>query len=288
MKVDHCFILAAGFGTRMGLIGKELPKILWPVFEKTLLELQVEFAQKLGINSISFNLHYQADQVLKYRSENTKISMADVFYEEEVLDIGGGIHNFAKANGYQGNVLVLNADQFLMFDLAFLNSIKDNGQVATLFTKTVNKKDGYNKLLISDNLLKDIISNQDISEEKFQTYSGCSIINLTKLNPSTGPSSFFKTIANYKEERVECVNTDSFEYNDFGTKDRYFESIFAVLKNKRPVLKKFLLETNGFENSSIVEHEYKGKILVESDKISLDGSPITGLMRFNYKGIEDN
>ena len=51
MKVDHVLILAAGKGTRMGKIGKVLPKVLWPIFAKNLIELQVSFAKKLAPNS---------------------------------------------------------------------------------------------------------------------------------------------------------------------------------------------------------------------------------------------
>jgi len=42
MQIDYCLILAAGFGTRMGKIGKKLPKVHGPDFEKSLLELQVD------------------------------------------------------------------------------------------------------------------------------------------------------------------------------------------------------------------------------------------------------
>ena len=41
MQLDFAYILAAGKGTRMGEIGKVVPKPLWPIYEKSLLELQV-------------------------------------------------------------------------------------------------------------------------------------------------------------------------------------------------------------------------------------------------------
>ena len=45
MKVDNALILAAGKGTRMGNVGKILPKVIWPIFEKTILELEVAYAK---------------------------------------------------------------------------------------------------------------------------------------------------------------------------------------------------------------------------------------------------
>ena len=47
MKVNKALILSAGFGTRMGEIGKTLPKILWPIFDKSLLELQVLYLKEM-------------------------------------------------------------------------------------------------------------------------------------------------------------------------------------------------------------------------------------------------
>ena len=55
MKIDYCLILAAGFGSRMGEIGKILPKVLWHIFEKSLLELEIEYARSLGIKKIFIN-----------------------------------------------------------------------------------------------------------------------------------------------------------------------------------------------------------------------------------------
>ena len=283
MKVDYCFILAAGFGTRMGEIGKELPKLLWPVFERPLLELQIEFARSLGIEDIAFNCHHQADKILKHPS----LKNATALYEPEVLDIGGGIHNFAKEKNYQGHALILNADQFLIFDKSFLDSLEDKGQVATLFTKTVLKSESYNKLEIKDHFLKAIIPNSEIKEESFETYSGCAVINLARLRPSEGKSPFFQTVANFKQEKVLCVNTDRLEYNDFGTKDRYFECIQEVLAGKRPRLKDFLLQTKSFQDNGEKSFSYSGLIKVNENAIALDGQNPAGNARFFYKNLKD-
>ena len=91
MQIDYCLILSAGFGTRMGEIGKSLPKVLWPVFEKSLLELQVEYVKTLGIPKIFINLHHQKELILE--SVRNKAVFDEVIFltEEEILDIGGGI-----------------------------------------------------------------------------------------------------------------------------------------------------------------------------------------------------
>ena len=91
MQIDYCLILAAGFGTRMGEIGKSLPKVLWPIFERSLLELQVEYAKSLGIQKIFINLHHQKDIILDY------VQNKSVFEGKKVgLILTGGNVDLAK------------------------------------------------------------------------------------------------------------------------------------------------------------------------------------------------
>ncbi len=69
MALDHAFILCAGYGTRMGEIGKVLPKLLWPVFEKKMLELQVLYARQLGCRKIYINSHFLHEQIQAFVDE---------------------------------------------------------------------------------------------------------------------------------------------------------------------------------------------------------------------------
>ena len=111
MRIDHCLILAAGFGTRMGAIGQKLPKVLWPVFEKSLLELQVAYARSLGIEKIYINLHYMGEQIEEYCKTKSAFEGVKFLWEKpEILDIGGAIHNLAAQPEvkYKGRLLVLN------------------------------------------------------------------------------------------------------------------------------------------------------------------------------------
>ena len=112
MKVDYAFILAAGLGTRMGELGKFIPKPLWPVFDKTLLELQFEYLKTLGIKKIFINTHHLGHLVQKKVDD---LGQKDVVisHEVDIQDIGGGIHRVAEKIGYRGRLLVVNCDQFL-------------------------------------------------------------------------------------------------------------------------------------------------------------------------------
>src|SRR5665647_462597 len=168
MQINHCLILAAGFGTRMGAIGQQLPKVLWPVFEKSLLELQVAYARSLGIDNIYVNLHHMGEAIEAYcKTKQTFEGVKFLWEKPQILDIGGAIHNLAALPEvkYKGHLLVLNADQFFYLkrdDLfRFLEPFKKSP--ATLFTYWVNSSLGYNALEHDGKrMVKGIISNKDL------------------------------------------------------------------------------------------------------------------------------
>ena len=96
MQIDYCLILAAGFGTRMGSIGQKLPKVLWPVFEKSLLELQVAYARSLGAKRVFINLHHMGEEIERFCQDRAAFEDVTYLWERpEILDIGGAVHNLA-------------------------------------------------------------------------------------------------------------------------------------------------------------------------------------------------
>jgi NDP-sugar pyrophosphorylase family protein len=240
MQIDYCLILAAGFGTRMGAIGQKLPKVLWPVFEKTLLELQVAYARSLGIKKIYINLHYMGEEIETFCK--TKSIFDDVVFlweKPEILDIGGAIHNLAcrREVQYNGRLLVLNSDQFFYIQKQEMESFLSSHSKAPclLFSYWVNSRLGYNALDLDEKrYLKGIIKNKDIaSETKIETYTGISLIDLSQLEQIKGVSSFFDSVAIFKEKKIPTVLLENIDYWDFGTVKRYWETTFRILETYR-------------------------------------------------------
>lgn len=259
MQIDYCLILSAGFGTRMGEIGKSLPKVLWPVFERSLLELQVEYAKSLGIKKIFINLHHQKEQILAFAKTKSVFEEVEFLVEEEILDIGGGIHNLASKVNYQGHLLVLNADQFFLMDRSFIeqaaNKMKE--AVALLFSYEVDPRLGYNCLeLGSEGSLKGIIPAVELTQVSSGiTYTGNSIINLSKLTPQSGKSTFFKSVADYIQTQVLVEGVGNIEYWDFGTAQRYWLTMRKILstyksKSTHPFLR-FLVNARALKSWKI-------------------------------------
>ena len=96
-------ILAAGLGSRMEDLTKDLPKPLLPVKGKLLIDYAFDLIKPLKIENIFVNTHYHADLIQSHINknyENIKISL-----EPEILGTGGGIKKI-----HQNDLLVLNTD----------------------------------------------------------------------------------------------------------------------------------------------------------------------------------
>lgn len=235
MKVNAVLILAAGKGTRMGEIGKSIPKVLWPVYEKSLLELQVHYAKRLAPTAKIYINYYNYKNEMEHFKRLNEDSFVDVEFieEHEVLDIGGAIHNLCHELDYDGNLLILNSDQFVYCQKEIIDTglerLKENKVL--LFTYEVNSSESYNALSIQNGKLLKIIKNAELPRnQNIQTYTGMSLVAMNKLEPISGESSFFESVALFDNKTI-TTELKKFEYWDFGTSRRYYESMFKILKH---------------------------------------------------------
>lgn len=278
MSIEYALILAAGKGTRMGEIGKVLPKVLWPVYEKSLLALEVQYAKSLGAKKIFINVFNYKEIILKHIKNDPVFSDVTILVEEERLDVGGAVHNLAKEVGYDGRVLILNADQFIILkdkireDFFAVSEDYDD----TLVTFKVNSSDGYNALISSSGKLSSIENNKNIPRNKLiDTYTGLSIIDLSSLEKISGESKFFESVANPKKRKVRLLSMKDSSYWDFGTIDRYAKSSFKVLSLKEgsPFFD-FLVSSNALNKEKISYQKNSYGTDTKKNCINLSGEDI--------------
>lgn len=261
MQVDYVLILAAGKGTRMGSIGEVIPKVLWPVFNKSILELEVLYSKKYCKKKTFINLYNYAEKIQKYSTESEVLKNVELIVEEETLDIGGAIHNLAAKLNYSGKLLVLNSDQFIMLnediwsEFYQLSESKD----VVLLTYDVKGKDLYNGTIVKNQKLVEIRKNDKFSrDETHETYTGMSIINLERLEKRSGMSKFFDSVADYKKLNVGALNIKTSNYWDFGTIRRYYNSCFEILKkwNTNEPFISFLKENRVLDDEKVTSNSY--------------------------------
>ena len=207
-------ILAAGLGTRMGDLTKDLPKPLLPVKGKPLIDYALNLIEPLQTKNIFVNTHYHADLIqshIKKNYENIKIS-----FEPEILGTGGGIKKI-----HQNDLLVLNTDN--LWQAQFTQEIK-------------SAWDHFQNNLNIDNLLLtrsksdfhdlEILPNQSIqfpSNQCNAQFQGCHFIRQGVLE--NYPDKF--NIPSYwnncsKENKLFSFMT-TIENTHIGTKDLYLK-----------------------------------------------------------------
>lgn len=233
MSLEAGFILAAGKGTRMGELGRTLPKPLWPVFDLSLLELSIQQLKDLGVKKIYANIHHQAKVLSDYI--RTKKLDIEPLHEKELLGSGGAFHNLKKKTGEQA-VLALNSDCLYFFNPEVLVQLSQasKSQSNLLLGQKVRREDQYNEWLVQDGWLRGI---KGPSLRPFYwTFSGVSLIDLSSLQDVPGKSSFFKTVALPEPGKTRVFESE-FQIYDFGTVELYESSVWKTFED-RELMKK--------------------------------------------------
>lgn len=99
-------ILAAGRGTRLGELGRTVPKVLVDVGGEPLLARQVRYLTDGGVERIVINAHHLADQIVSFVAEHPRAVDIEVVVEPELLGTAGGVRNALPLLGGEAFVVL--------------------------------------------------------------------------------------------------------------------------------------------------------------------------------------
>ena len=178
MKINHAFILCAGFGKRLNPITLEIPKPLIEINKITLLENTIRLLEKLEIQNIKINTFYLGEQIKEFLKKfNSKLNIEIIEDGDQILDTGGGIYNLSKSID-QNDFIVFNPDTIWnandistiknMINFYFSNKLS-NSLLVVNKNKSFDKRFKGDFELNNNKLLKQ-------SENNF-IYTGCQILN---------------------------------------------------------------------------------------------------------------
>jgi N-acetyl-alpha-D-muramate 1-phosphate uridylyltransferase len=155
LKGMRAMLFAAGLGTRLKPFTDKHPKALAPVNGKPLLQRNIEYFKKSGINEFIINTHHFADQIESFLQEHDNFGVHITLSHEvgEPLETGGGLMKaswFFEAKSIP--FLVMNADILTDLNLGnMLNYHNDHKPLATL--AVTNRKSSRNFLFNDDMIL---------------------------------------------------------------------------------------------------------------------------------------
>ena len=239
-------LLAAGLGTRLRPLTNDTPKCLMVAGGKTLLEHNLNFLKKAGVREVIVNVHYLADQVIHFLSQQDFGVTVQVSYEEELLETGGGLKKVQSYFEKEPAFVVSNSDIYTDLDLTdMIRYHIDNGNFATLATAQ-RKTSRY--LLFDDhqhlsgwenlNTNERIVWGKKSNEQR--AFNGCQILSSKFFQYMDDLGEKFSTIPVYLRaaqagEKIMGYAMDHHYWVDIGTHDKLNE------------LKQYLTSASGHE-----------------------------------------
>jgi mannose-1-phosphate guanylyltransferase len=114
-------ILAAGYGTRLGELGRARPKPMLPVVGAPLVRWAVLWLRHHGIREIAINLHHLGEQIEAELGDGSALGVAIAYSREhgQILGTGGGLRQARPLidDGHDAPIVVCNAKLLVDLDL---------------------------------------------------------------------------------------------------------------------------------------------------------------------------
>jgi len=140
-------ILAAGRGSRLKEQTMERPKPLVPIDDQhCLIDLTVQKFIQAGIVEIAVNLHYLGEMIQEHLESKWPGVQWAFFYEDPLLNTGGGIKNACSFLEESEHCLISNSDIFHFFD--FNSVIASHIQSGNRATMVLRKKESSKRAVL--------------------------------------------------------------------------------------------------------------------------------------------
>jgi NDP-sugar pyrophosphorylase family protein len=143
-------LFAAGLGTRLYPLTKDLPKALAPFQGGTLLRHNLEYLAGCGIDHFVINTHHFAGKIRSYLEENDHFGLSiELSYEPELLDTAGGLARAASLfRNTDQPILLYNTDVICNLQLRAL--VRHHRKQKNDVTLAVRKRSGSRYLYFNE------------------------------------------------------------------------------------------------------------------------------------------
>ena len=263
----QAFILSAGKGTRLLPYTKILPKPLFPILGKPIIEIILDQLKKLGITSIGINVFHLKEKLLNflksYQNRNPQLEI-QIFEEQELLGTGGAILN-AK-NFFKERTLIINSDILTNFDfkkLYFFSTYLSSPVIMVLYKGEKNN--------VCVNLDSNIILSFRKYKKNLFTFAGIQIIDpyIIKYFP------FKKDLIEIYQKLIErkinisAYIENNFYFKDIGTIENYLKAHEDILINKIKIP-----EVPFYSNSLVIKSKNINNNVVLKDWVYIEKDTI--------------
>lgn len=231
-------IMAAGVGSRLGILSDVLPKPLVPLVNKAAMDLIINHLYSFGIEKFIANTYYKAECIENHYKDNKDIFLNR---EKELSGTAGGVKKCQNFFTHNEDFIVMSADGLCDIDVSKLyDSHIKSGAIATIVLKEVSiEKIPMYGIVVPDehNFVNSFQEKPEAKDAKSNlANTGIYIFNYRIFDyiPENEFYDFAKNVFPSMLAKGEKINTylHNGYWSDIGSIDQYKESHFDILNKK--------------------------------------------------------
>ncbi|TGL86530.1 nucleotidyltransferase family protein [Leptospira congkakensis] len=148
----NAFVLAAGFGKRMGTLTENCPKPLLKIQGISLLDYSLYLLNEWKISNVWINTHYLGEQIKSHVKDFKKFPIEVLEEKKEILGTAGGIRTGLPKDSLDKPLLLINPDTlfFPNSDFSPKQSLTTGVQIH-LYLLPTPPDQNYTKINIGEN-----------------------------------------------------------------------------------------------------------------------------------------
>jgi len=217
-------VLAAGFGTRMLPLSRDLPKAVMPLWGKPMLQHALELLRSWGVREVVVNCHHKPEELLPVALRVAGILRMNLSYEPEILGTGGAL---MKAAWFLADepFWLINAD--VAADLQPHRLLRAFAAPRTMAAAWVHPTRGPRTIEMKRNLITSFQSAHPATAGTW-TFCGLQLLSpeILRYLPAEGFSSIIQgyQAAQHDGWRIRGVEVPGSYWADVGTPGQYLET----------------------------------------------------------------
>ena len=227
-------ILAAGYGTRLGILSEQRPKPMLPVGNIPLISHAIALLKRAGISEIAINTHHRGDHLTRYLGDGSShdVTIHWSHEEGEILGTGGGVKKIRDFIGKEA-LVVMNGKMVTTCDLgAVIRFHEQRGALGTMVLRPDPNASKWGSIgAASDGRLASILgkgpSGDDVGSAPTM-FTGISVIDPAFIDTlPEGPSCMvrqgWKPLFQQGHPLYGYVMDETEYWHEHSTPERYFE-----------------------------------------------------------------
>ncbi|MEK6239227.1 MAG: nucleotidyltransferase family protein [Planctomycetales bacterium] len=145
----QAFVLAAGYGTRLGSATAETPKPMLDVEGRPLLEYVLRNLGRCGFRNVSLNLHFMPESITDHFGDGAELGMTLRYtHEAKLLGTAGGVRGMTRDARPTETFLVHYGD--VLTDHDFRPMLDFHRQSGALVTMLIHQRPNSNSTVVFD------------------------------------------------------------------------------------------------------------------------------------------